>query len=109
MTMPSSTSGNWRGKALPFERVESEMRFLDQDEVTALIGAIDPNYAAFVATAAYTGVRFGELTALRAPRLDLLRASLTVVEQLSEVNGNSRCARPRPRRRAARSPSPVAL
>ena len=64
------------------------MRFLDGDEVVALIEAINPRYAPLVATAAYTGARFGELAALKASRLDLLRGTLTVAQQLSDVNGH---------------------
>jgi len=66
---------------------QKEMRFLDQGEVLELIDAMDPRYSALVAAAAYTGARFGELAALRTSRLDLLRGSMTVVEQLTEVKG----------------------
>lgn len=66
---------------------QTEMRFLDQDEVAALIEATGPDYSAIVATAAYTGARFGELAGLQISRLDLLRGTLTVAQQLSEVNG----------------------
>ena len=38
--------------------------------------------------AAYTGLRFGELGALRVDRLDMLKRSLRVVENLSEVQGH---------------------
>jgi integrase len=41
-------------------------------------------------TAAYTGMRWGELAGLRVPRLDLLRGTLDIVEALTEVNGNLR-------------------
>lgn len=63
------------------------MRFLDQAEVSSLIDAVDPHYSALVATAVYTGARFGELAGLQVHRLDLLRGTLTVAQQLSEVNG----------------------
>ena len=66
---------------------QEEMRFLDQDEVSALIDAMDPRYPALIATAAYTGARFGELAALQTSRLDLLGGTLTVTEQLTEVKG----------------------
>ena len=76
-----------RGIHLP-KADHKEMRFLDGGEVVALVEAINPRYSPLVATAAYTGARFGELAALRASRLDLLRGTLTVVQQLSEVNGH---------------------
>jgi len=75
-----------RGIHLP-KPDQREMRFLDQVEVAALIDAMDPRYSALVAAGAYTGARFGELAALRTSRLDLLRGSMTIVEQLTEVKG----------------------
>ncbi len=39
------------------------------------------------ATAAYLGLRWGELAGLRTERVDLLRRQVAVVEQLTEVNG----------------------
>jgi integrase len=47
-------------------RVEVEpMRFLSHDEVATLAAVIDPRYRALVLVAAYTGLRAGELGALR--------------------------------------------
>jgi integrase len=63
------------------------MRFLGAGDVDSLVDAIDTRYASLVATAAHTGARFGELAALRDTRLDLLRGTLTIVEQLTEVKG----------------------
>lgn len=60
------------------------MRFLTPGEVAALADAAG-RYRALVLTAAYTGLRLGELTALRVGRLDLLRRRLAVVETLREV------------------------
>ena len=40
-----------------------------------------------VLTAAYTGLRWGELMGLRRSRVDLLRGTIAVVEQLTEVDG----------------------
>jgi integrase len=40
-----------------------------------------------VLTSAYAGLRFGELAALRAERLDLLRRTIRVEETLNEVRG----------------------
>jgi integrase len=65
-----------------------EMRFLTPDEVRSLAGAIDPRYSCLVFTAAYTGLRFGELAALKVSRLDMLRRTIRVEETLSEVSGH---------------------
>lgn len=67
--------------ALP--RIEqSEKRFLTIGEVEDLAGTIRPRYRAFVLTGAYTGLRPGELAALRTDRVDLLRRQLRVEEPL---------------------------
>ena len=69
-------------------RVEAEpMRFLSHDEVAALAAAIDPRYRALVLLAAYSGLRAGELAALRRKHVDLLRRSVTVVEQVQRIGG----------------------
>ena len=75
-----------RGVSPP--RVLAEpMRFLDHDEVAALSMAIDPRYRAFVLVAAYTGLRAGELMALRRRSVDLLHRTITVVEQVQHIAG----------------------
>jgi len=74
-------------KDLPRDTAHQEMTFLDAAQVARLAEAIDGRYRALVYTAAYTGLRFGELAALRVPRVDLLRGTLDVAESLSDVNG----------------------
>ncbi|MBA3361755.1 MAG: site-specific integrase [Acidimicrobiia bacterium] len=66
---------------------DAEMRFLTADEVHELADATEPRYRALVLTAAFTGLRWGEAAGLRAKRLDLSAARLTVAEVLSEVRG----------------------
>jgi integrase len=67
--------------ALP--RIEqSEKRFLAIDEVEHLAETISPRYRVFVLTGAYTGLRPGELAALRTDRLDLRRRQLRVEEPI---------------------------
>ncbi|MGH8991997.1 MAG: tyrosine-type recombinase/integrase [Acidimicrobiia bacterium] len=69
-------------------RVEAEpMRFLTHDEVATLAAAIDPRYRALVLLAAYSGLRAGELAALRRKHVDLLHRSVTVVEQVQRIGG----------------------
>jgi integrase len=69
-------------------RVEAEpMRFLSHDEVATLAAAIDLRYRALVLLAAYSGLRAGELAALRRKHVDLLRRTVTVVEQVQRIGG----------------------
>lgn len=75
-----------RGVNLP-RKDATEKRYLSEDEVLQLVRATDPRYARMILAAAYTGLRFGELAALRTASLDLLRRTLTVTETLSEVAG----------------------
>ncbi len=63
------------------------MRFLSHEEVGALAAAMDPRYRALVLVAAYTGLRAGELMALRRSRIDLLHRTITVVEQVQSLAG----------------------
>jgi integrase len=64
-----------------------EMQFLSAAEVERLAEAVVPPYGLLVRFAAYTGLRAGELAALRVKRLDLLRGTVRVVESASEVGG----------------------
>ena len=64
-----------------------EMHFLSAAEVERLAEAIVPPYGVLVRVAAYTGLRAGEIAALRVKRLDLLRGTVRVVEAASEVGG----------------------
>lgn len=63
------------------------MRFLSHAEVASLAAAIDPSYRALVLVAAYTGMRAGELIGLRRKHVDLLRRTITVVEQVQYIGG----------------------
>jgi integrase len=73
---------------LPKESSHEEMRFLDAAEVTRLADAIEPRYRALIYTAAYSGMRWGELAALKLERLNLLRGTVDVAESQAEVNGH---------------------
>ena len=61
---------------------KDEKRFLDPSEIDALAEAIQPRWRTFVLTGAYTGLRPGELTALRVSLVDLERRQLRVEEPL---------------------------
>ncbi len=60
---------------------------LTHEEVRALADEIDPHYRLLVLTAAYTGMRSGELRALRRGRV--IRATVHVKEALKEVHSSS--------------------
>lgn len=62
--------------------------FLTHDEVNAL-AAEAGRYRVAVLFLAYTGVRFGELAALRVRHLDLLRRRATIAEAVAEVHGKT--------------------
>lgn len=90
----------------------NEMRFCTPAEVAELAAAVDPWYRCLVLTAAYTGLRWGELAGLKRKRVDLLHRTLTVTEQLTELGGQLRFAAPKTdagRRRVKLSPFLVEL
>jgi len=64
-----------------------EMAFLTPLQINRLAEAVGPRWEALIMTAAYTGLRWGELAGLRLPRLDLERRTVTVTEQLTELSG----------------------
>ncbi len=75
-------------KGVKAPRVEPDaMRFLTHDEVALLAGTIDKRYRALVFVAGYTGLRASELVGLRRHHVDLLRRTLTVVEQVQYLDG----------------------
>ena len=75
-----------RGVKLP--RLEGDApRTLTAEEVHRLADAIDPHHRVLILAAAFTGLRFGELAALRVANLDFLRSRLTVRHTLSKVRG----------------------
>ncbi|MDQ3353674.1 MAG: site-specific integrase, partial [Actinomycetota bacterium] len=69
-------------------RVEPKpMRFLSHEDVATLACHVDPRYRAFVLVAAYTGLRAGELMALRRKHIDLLHQTITIDEQVQYIGG----------------------
>jgi integrase len=63
----------------------SEMHFLTAAQVEVLAEAVDARYRALVVFDAYTGLRAGELAALRVKHFDPLRGVCHVVEAATEV------------------------
>jgi len=72
---------------LKLEREQSrEMHFLTEGEVLRLASAVRyPMYETLILFAAWTGMRAGEVEALRVNRLDLTAARAEVVENLGEA------------------------
>ena len=68
--------------------------FLNHSQVDALAEACG-NYGLFVRLLAYTGLRWGEATALRVRRVDLLRNRLEVAESASEHAGRVEIGTPK--------------
>src|SRR5919106_26602 len=75
------------GIELPAEVSTEEMHFLTPAQVAQLAGAITPRFSAAILAAAYTGMRAGELWALKHSRTNLLRRTVDVVESLVEIGG----------------------
>ncbi len=65
-------------------RAEGE-GFLSHDEVAALADAAG-HHGLAIRVLAYTGLRFGELAALRGSRVNLARRRITVAESVTEVD-----------------------
>jgi integrase len=63
------------------------MLCLNGTQVEALANAIDPHYSLLIRFAAYTGMRAGEIGALRVSRINFLRGRVVVAESLAHVNG----------------------
>lgn len=80
-----------------------EQRFLSPGEVEELADTIESRYRAFVLTGAYTGLRFGELAALRTNDFDPLRRTLRVDEQLSRQGTGRMVSSPLKTRKARRT------
>lgn len=64
------------------------MLFLSADEVERLATTIAPPYGPLVRFAAYTGLRAGEIGALRVGRVDLLKGRVRIEESVSEVQSH---------------------
>lgn len=64
----------------------ADHRYLDHTGV-AMLAKECGGYAPLVRLLAYTGLRWGEVAALRARRVDLVRRRLVVAESVTEVSG----------------------
>ena len=96
---------------LPLPRVEvTEMRFLTPSDIATLAESIDERYRVWALTAAWSGLRFGELAGLRRDRLDFMRRRIEVAEIAVEVSGHVHVGPPKTRsgHRSVPIPAPVA-
>src|SRR5690606_18194028 len=64
-----------------------EMRIATPEEISEIASAVGPRWEALVFTAAYSGLRWGELAGLRRCDIDFETATISVVRKLAEVNG----------------------
>lgn len=75
------------GVKLPKEGPGEEMHVLEPAQIDRLAEALNPRFRTLIYTAAYTGLRWSELVALKVRNLDLLKGTIQVRESLVEVNG----------------------
>jgi integrase len=73
-------------RTVKLPRVETkDMQILDPAGIERLAVAMDPRFQELVIVACYTGLRFGELVALTAGDVDLLRRRLTVTRNVVDI------------------------
>lgn len=97
------------GVRLPKRRVrDTDERFLTREEVRQqLLPAVRPDrYRVFVATAAFAGLRWGEVAGLCADAVDLDAGVIRVIRTVTEVAGNVEF-KPFPKSRAGRRNVPI--
>jgi integrase len=66
----------------------AEMVFLSAEEVENLADSIAAPYGTLIRLAAYTGLRAGEIGALRVGRVELMAGRVQVAESVTEVHGH---------------------
>jgi integrase len=68
-------------------RREAAMRLPEPAEVGALLAAAEPHFVAFLALAAFAGLRLGEAAAVQVGDVDFLRKQLAVSRQVQRAGG----------------------
>ena len=76
------------GIKLPRDVSCAEMHFLSAAQTVELAQAHMPRYSTLIYFAAYTGMRWGEIAALRVDEIDLIAGTVDVHKSSSEVNGH---------------------
>lgn len=82
------------GVALPRPE-RRQMIVLDAVEAQELAEAAGPEHGPLITFAVFTGLRWGEIAALRVGRFDSLRATVDVVQSATEVAGGIRFVAPK--------------
>jgi integrase len=78
-------------RAIKLPRVErTEQRFLSAPDVERLADTTGEHFAPLIYSAAYLGLRWGELAGLKRERVNLLKRQISVVGTLEEVRGKLR-------------------
>jgi integrase len=67
--------------------VAVEHRYLSHTQAHALADACGPDYRLMVLFLSYTGLRFGEMSALRVGKVDFLRRRAVIAESVTPVKG----------------------
>jgi integrase len=83
-----------RSIRLPPER-SRRMRRLNEHELKRLIAATPSFYRPMIVTAAYTGLRWGELTGLGVEHIDFDVGTVRVERQLQDINGKMQFTQPK--------------
>lgn len=96
------------GVQIPGRRVrDTDDRIVTRDQVRDLLLPVLPDrYRVFVATAAFTGMRWGEVTGLCTDAVDLDKRIVTVIRTVTEVAGRTEF-KPFPKSQAGRRDIPV--
>lgn len=96
------------GVRLPqVRRSDTDERIISRHELrTVLLPEVPDRHRALIATAAATGLRWGEAVGLRMDALDLDRPALTVIRTVIEVNGHT-SFKPFPKSSAGRRTVPL--
>lgn len=95
------------GVKLPAQRwTDSSMRVITREQFTTLLEVIPDRYRALIAMGAGTGLRWGELVALRLDAIDRDQGLLRVIRTLTEVAGHV-TVKPYPKSRAGRRIVPI--
>lgn len=84
-----------------------EVRVLSAEQVQALLGRCDPRARPVLVTAVCTGLRQAELLGLRRHRVDFLRRTLAVEEQLLSHRGERRVSTPMLKTQSSRRRLPL--
>ncbi len=97
-------------KAIKLPKIPvAEMMFISPEEVAVLALSIDPRYRLFPILGAYSGLRPGELLAVRVGSLDETRNMIRVTEAVKEVRGRLSIGGPKTQKGTRSVPIPASV